>query len=377
MPMKRGGLAGLFLKTARNFARLQDKLVRANTRRLVAQVKPAAKRAKSATAAAARSLAGSGAKPRSARTGSAARGGAHATPITAIPGAGIWQPLQQFSAPGGRRLAYARYRPKGRIQGMPLVVMLHGCRQNAAELALGTRMNLQADRAGFVVLYPQQALARHSHRCWRWFQLHTGGQDDADAIAALIRAEIAREGLDGRRVYLAGMSAGAGIAALIALRHPDLVSAIALHSGVVTGGARTAVEGLNVMRRGTLRNPAALVDAVAAPAVFHLGMPALVVHGLRDTAVSPRNAHQLVEQFRHINGAGHAETSVRVLGKGTRREYRRTDVLCRRKPVVRLCEIPRVEHAWSGGDPAIEYHADTGPDASVLAWQFFRRHRRP
>lgn len=374
--MRRAGLASLFLRTARNFARLQSKIVRANTRRLVAQATPAAKRAKSAAKAAV-AKAGAISGDAAARASNAPpRRKSHAPASTAIPGAGTWQPLQQFSAPGGRRLAYARYQPKGAVQGMPLLVMLHGCEQGAVELARGTRMNLQADRAGFVVLYPQQALARQSHRCWRWFQPDKGGRDDVDAIAALIRNEILDHGLDAQRVYLAGLSAGAGIAALLALRHPDLVCAIALHSGVVAGGARTTVDGLNVMRRGTLRDPAALAQAVAHPAAFQLGMPTLVLQGLRDTVVAARNAQQLVAQFRHVNGLESSETAVSVLAKGTRREYRRTDVLRGRTPVVRLCEIPRLEHAWSGGDPAIKYHAATGPDASVLAWQFFRRHRR-
>ena len=96
---------------------------------------------------------------------------------------------------------------------MPLVVMLHGCRQTALSFAQGSRMNQWADAAGFMVLYPQQSMARQVQRCWRWFQpdaLHGGGE--ADLIAALVRSEVGRHGLDPTRVYIAGLSAGAGAA---------------------------------------------------------------------------------------------------------------------------------------------------------------------
>ena len=354
MPMKRG-FASLFFKAARNMTRLQSKMVRAGTRTLAAQAKAGARRAKAA--------------PRKAP--------ATPGPASWASGLGTWQPSLQVAAPGGRRLAYARYQPAGPVKGLPLLVMLHGCRQTASDFARGTRMNLLADRMGFAVLYPQQAQSRQSQRCWRWFEPGRGGREDADAIAALIRVEIARHDLDARRVYIAGLSAGAGMAALIALRHPDLVAAVALHSGVVMGSARNAVDGLSVMRRGTLRAPGALVGAVAHPEAFRLGMPALILHGQRDNAVSVRNAQQLAEQFRHLNGLPPGDSVARVLAEGTKREYRRVDTLRGRTPVVRLCEIPRLTHAWSGGDGAIEYHADTGPDASVLLWQFFRRHTRP
>ncbi|WZB68490.1 PHB depolymerase family esterase [Achromobacter xylosoxidans] len=138
------------------------------------------------------------------------------------PGRWPLEASRQFSDAHGRRLTFARYTPPAAPrQGMPLVVMLHGCRQTALAFARGSRMNQWADAGGFMVLYPQQSMTRQVQRCWRWFQpdaLHGGAE--ADLIAALIRAEVARHGLDPQRVYIAGLSAGAGMAALVAMRHP-------------------------------------------------------------------------------------------------------------------------------------------------------------
>lgn len=294
-------------------------------------------------------------------------------------GTGRWEASRQFSDARGRRLTFARYTPPAAPrQGMPLVVMLHGCRQTALGFAQGSRMNQWADAGGFMVLYPQQSMTRQVQRCWRWFQPDAEhGGADADLIAALIQSEVTRHGLDPERVYIAGLSAGACMAALVALRHPALIAALAMHSGPVVGDAHTAAAGLATMRRGSVKPLLPLVQSVADPAVFQLGMPAMILQGQMDPAVAPRNAKQLFEQFRALNGLDAQDLPVeRVLGLGTEKAYRRVDLLRGRKTVLRLCEITRVEHAWSGGDASVRYHARSGPDASALIWRFFQGQRR-
>ncbi|WP_246282922.1 extracellular catalytic domain type 1 short-chain-length polyhydroxyalkanoate depolymerase [Achromobacter animicus] len=345
----------------------------------MAAPKPARKRATPARKTTAGTTAGRAVK--TARPVGTTGAGRAAAPEAASLGAGRWEASRQFTDKTGRRLAFARYTPASATAtaaGMPLVVMLHGCRQTAEAFARGSRMNQWADAGDFMVLYPQQSLARQVQRCWRWFQPDDDhGGAEADLIAALIRSEVVRHGLDPERVYVAGLSAGAGMAALVALRHPSLIAAVAMHSGPVVGDAHNAGNGLSTMRRGSIKPLAPLVQAVADPAVFDLGMPALILHGQLDPAVAPRNARQLFEQFRNLNAADpHALPIERVLGLGTEKAYRRVDVLRGRKTVLRLCEITRLEHAWSGGDPAIRYHARSGPDASALVWRFFQSQRR-
>ncbi len=365
--------SSLFFKAAKKIPRLQRTAMR------MAAPKPARKRATAARKTAASATAGRAVK--TARPAGTADAGRAAAPEAASRGVGRWEASRQFTDKTGRRLAFARYTPAcatATAAGMPLVVMLHGCRQTAEAFARGSRMNQWADAGDFMVLYPQQSLARQVQRCWRWFQPDDDhGGAEADLIAALIRSEVVRHGLDPERVYVAGLSAGAGMAALVALRHPSLIAAVAMHSGPVVGDAHNAGNGLSTMRRGSIKPLAPLVQAVADPAVFDLGMPALILHGQLDPAVAPRNARQLFEQFRTLNAADpHALPIERVLGLGTEKAYRRVDVLRGRKTVLRLCEITRLEHAWSGGDPAIRYHARSGPDASALVWRFFQSQRR-
>ncbi|MFD4839278.1 alpha/beta hydrolase family esterase [Achromobacter sp. NPDC058515] len=361
--------SSLFFKAAKKISKLQRAALR------MAAPKTARKRTVSARkAAVAAGHAAKAAKAAKAASAAAPRSAA-APPL----GNGRWEASRQFSDGAGRRLAFARYTPAcAPRSAMPLVVMLHGCRQTSMAFARGSRMNQWADAGGFMVLYPQQSMARQVQRCWRWFQPDDAhGGAEADLIAALIRTEVARHGLDPERVYIAGLSAGAGMAALVALRHPALVAALAMHSGPVVGDARNAAGGIGTMRRGSVKPLLPLLEAVADPAVFQLGMPAMILQGQLDPAVAPRNARQLFEQFRALNLLRPEDTPVeRVLGLGTDKAYRRVDMLRGRKTVLRLCEITRVEHAWSGGDASVRYHARSGPDASALVWRFFQGQRR-
>jgi poly(hydroxyalkanoate) depolymerase family esterase len=347
----------LFFKTAKKLGRLQRAALRAAA--------PQAAKRRGATRRKAAVAAKQAAKP--------------AAPAAPSLGGGRWEAARQFSDSRGHRLGFSRYTPVSAPRsGMPLVVMLHGCRQTSLAFARGTRMNQWADAGGFMVLYPQQSLARQMQRCWRWFQpdgAHGGAE--ADLIAALIRSESEKFGLDPERIYIAGLSAGAGMAALVALRHPDLIAAVAMHSGPVVGDAHSATGGIGTMRRGTLKPLLPLVERVADPAAFRLGMPAMILQGQLDPAVAPRNARQLFEQFRAVNGIPPESAPVEhILGLGTEKAYRRVDLLRGKSAVLRLCEITRLEHAWSGGDASIRYHARNGPDASALIWRFFQAQRR-
>ncbi|MYZ45238.1 PHB depolymerase family esterase [Achromobacter sp. KS-M25] len=298
-------------------------------------------------------------------------------------GAGDCRHMTFFAKPEGAaamvRLSYALYWPKhADLANLPLMVMLHGCQQTVQDFAAGSRMNRLADKEGFAVLYPQQSRTRQSHRCWRWFQPDDrGGCLEADALAMLIHEVLAQHPLlDGSRVYVAGLSAGAGMAALLALRHPETIAAVAMHSGPVVGDALDVRAGLRTMKQGAEGEVAALVAPYANTANA-IRLPAMVLHGKEDAVVAPRNAHQLVEQFLHVNQlTGAKPTSVKSLADGKTGAYRRTDYVKGRKTLVRWCELAHVGHAWSGGDEALKFNTRSGPDASVLIWRFVSAHRR-
>lgn len=261
---------------------------------------------------------------------------------------------------------------------MPLVVMLHGCKQSIDEFAEGTRMNLLADRFGFAVVYPEQSKHVHAHRCWHWYDAsESAGGAEARAVVSLVDALVAEHGFDGERVYVAGLSAGAGLATLLATHYPERFAAVAMHSGPAFGEARSGIVAMDVMRRGTRRDPVELVDEAVDVAAYP-GMPAIILQGDADHVVAPVNAEQLALQFVRLNRLIDASGERKA---GELREERKTGVVMRDyirggRRVVRLCHVQALGHAWSGGDDVIPFHSSKGPDASGLIWEFFKHQRR-
>ena len=304
-------------------------------------------------------------------------------PRAAAWAAGDWRRAEHIVAAtpqrGSRALAHGLYLPARRATtGLPLVVMLHGCKQSMDAFAIGTRMNLLADRHGFAVVYPEQSPLAHAHRCWHWYdERDEAGGGEAQAIVALVDWLVEEYGFDGSRVYLAGLSAGAGLASLLAMRSPERFAAVALHSGPAFGEARSGIAALDVMRRGLHGDPVELVERHLGRE-DHPGMPAIVVHGDNDTVVAPVNAEQLTAQFLRLNGLADGR-GVRP-GVASRQAARDGQVLHdytrNGESIVRLCRVADLDHAWSGGDDSVPFHSATGPDASEMIWDFFSGHRR-
>ena len=294
------------------------------------------------------------------------------------------QPDGQPGQPPLRRMSYWLYLPdRESIVGLPLVVMLHGCDQTATQFAAGTRMNHLAEKKGFAVLYPQQSLRRHSLRCWPWFEksIQSGG-GDAQLIAGTIDKVAQQYAIDMTRIYVAGLSAGAAMAHIMALTHPHRIAAVGLHSGPVFGAGHTRMGAYAVMQGGSIKASGTAIDEASVKFGGLPRMPAILMHGEADHVVRPINQTQLVQQFKILNRLGpeHAAPLVFKPAKGGKKNpsnpYRLQDYVVAKKLLLRVCEVLHLEHAWSGGDCAWKYNAGHGPDASKMMWDFFARHRR-
>jgi poly(hydroxyalkanoate) depolymerase family esterase len=289
------------------------------------------------------------------------------------PGKGDWLSGMAVGAGGAR--GYHLFRPADLQlapgEKLPLMVMLHGCGQTGRDFAASTRMNALAARHRFLVLYPEQDRLAHPQGCWNWYERRSG---KADAEAATLMAAVDQACMlypvDRERVALAGLSAGASMAALLATRYPNRFRAVVMHSGVAPGAARSSATALGAMRgRNVPPMPTTAVGkAMGAAAVFATLPPMLVLHGDADAVVAPSNAVSSAAVWATAMGARPGQP--RDMQRGKRRAMRVTDFKRKGRTVVTLCEIAGLGHSWSGGAAQQSFSDPAGPDASKLIWAF-------
>jgi poly(hydroxyalkanoate) depolymerase family esterase len=249
-----------------------------------------------------------------------------------------------YDGPEGSR-RYKMFVPAASTEDRRLLVMLHGCTQDPDDFARGTRMNDVAGAKGFTVLYPEQPASANPLKCWNWFAAanQRRGEGEPALLAAMIGKIANEQKIDPSKVYIAGISAGGAMTAIMGATYPEMFAAMAIHSGIAYGMVAQANEALVAMR-APKGDTAALGELVVkAMGVRHRPMPLSIIQGRADPAVNVENANLLAGQWRTANGGKHVHVTI----------------------------VDGLAHAWSGGSKEGTFTDENGPDASKTFVDFF------
>lgn len=273
----------------------------------------------------------------------------------------------------------------------PLVVFLHGCSQTAEDAAIGTRWTELAEQRDFVVVFPEQPASANGAQCWNWFlpDHQSRGAGEPAVIAEITKQVQASTGADPSRTYVAGISAGADMATILAATYPDLFAATVGFAGCayltctdITGAqARAAMgERVRVMPALLLQGTADVLNN------FALGETMMRqwvgTNGLDPTPTSTE--HNGIDESYLANLGTTGDTCVRNrqfpcasgLVGGTTYPYsveHYTDA--KGCDVVDFWILHGLGHDYPGGDPAGSFTDPAGPDVTTASYDWMLRHR--
>ena len=293
---------------------------------------------------------------------------------------GRWVQRRFKGQPGSRQ--YDVYLPAGLSprSKVPLVLLLHGCRQSSMDFARQTGFTAAADEAGFIIAAPRQELQHQLQRCWRWYDsAHQRRGAGEPAILAGIVDEVSTETvnwrIDRRRVYTGGLSAGGAMALILATTYPDVFAAAGVHSATAYRSATQSMTALGAM--------AARSDLPSHGGIGAEMAPVVLIHGTDDRVVRPPNADRIVDQWLASRDASRPQGLNKVRPLATTRAFvvdhrrciRTRWYTARGRRVLEYWRIDGLGHAWSGGRLRGAFIDKSGPKSADVMWTFFHRHR--
>lgn len=304
-----------------------------------------------------------------------------------VPDAQAAGTLRDVTAPDGR--FYKLYIPSSYSPGtpLPLVIMLHGCMQDAATFVTGTEMNNLAEQENFIVAYPQQPSSANSSKCWNWFDpLHQSrNAGEPKSIVGVVNHIKSSYSIDDNRIYATGISAGAAMSIILAATYPDVFAAVGCNAGLEYKAAESMNAAWPAMFSG---GPDPIVcgnKAYQAMGSNARVVPTMVIHGTSDYTVVTKNGDLVISQMAHTNDLaydGLANKNIddvpeqTIPGSENGRNYTRYVYYnsATNKIVMEKYKIEGMGHVWSGGNLSGSYTDSKGPSSSRLFWDFFKNY---
>lgn len=226
------------------------------------------------------------------------------------------------SNPGALRARF--YLPKNLPKEAPLIVVLHGCTQTAAGYNDGSGWSELAAEQGFSVLFPEQQRANNANLCFNWFVSGDISRDSGEALSIrqMIEAAVVTHGLDRKRIFITGLSAGGAMAAAMLAAYPEVFAGGAIIAGLAYGSASTIPEAFDRMRGHGGPSRAELQRLLRAASPHKGPWPRISIwQGTADTTVVPANADALLAQWHGVHSLGDRPTRTEKVDGQTRKVW--------------------------------------------------------
>ena len=284
--------------------------------------------------------------------------------------------LHEFGDNPGKLRARC-YLPAGVTGSAPLVVVLHGCTQNAAVYDHGSGWSRLADRHGFILLFPEQQRANNPMLCFNWFAAEHTRRDagEAGSIRAMIAAMQRSHDIDPGRIFVTGLSAGGAMASAMLATYPELFAGGAILAGVAYGSATSVAEAFECMGGRKTSSPSALGRSVRAASRHGGPWPRVQIwQGGADGTVVPSNGEAIVEQWVNVHGLDPEPDRQDEVAGHPRRAWLRADGTVLIEHVLVSGMAHGVPLATGGDDPtgvAGAHMLDVGIDSTGRIAAFF------
>jgi poly(3-hydroxybutyrate) depolymerase len=261
--------------------------------------------------------------------------------------------------------------------GRGLLVLLHGCTQTNDAFVRRGNLAPAAEAWGMVVAAPQVPNGGVLFGCWDYYGAnHSRTTRHARYILDLVRALLddASLGIDPQQVYVAGLSSGAGQAAVMGCLAPDVFAGVGVNAGpaVGTSESQASVVGSTAAQAETVcRRLAGGAEAQLATQV------ASIIAGSSDFVVAQGYADVNAQMYAALQGASAtADLDVRGLEGYQPAGQGRTWADARGPRVSRII-VQGMGHAFpagSGDGFEQEFIASKGPAWPAYLGRFFAEH---
>lgn len=295
-----------------------------------------------------------------------------------------------YTGPLGTRV-FKVFTPKNLVKNKkyPVIVMLHGCQQDASEFAKGTRIEKWAEKEKFIAVFPEQNIMYNPFKCWNWIiPTNNSRYGEAQVIVEMLDKVIEKYNADRDHVYAAGMSAGASMVSILGNCFPERFKALASHDGTQFYSSYAGLDFAEVVLSG-----ASVPSAVSARFGHACSqmvqnkpsqMPIIIFHGMKSLLMSPMHAFQVESEMKAFNDYldnGVRDNSyflekdvINVPDTATFGYNLYTTTNTNHEVLIERYMINNLSHGWSGGVANLPYNDPDGPDATALIMKFFKNY---